>query len=75
MSSGLGEAAPLNVIVLPVIFEGEVLAVLELASFNRFSDVHLTFIDQLSESVGIVLNTMAATTRTEALLKQSQSLA
>ena len=75
ISSGLGEATPLNIAVLPVIFEGEVLAVLELASFNRFSDIHLTFLDQLSESVGIVLNTMAATTRTEALLKQSQSLA
>ena len=75
ISSGLGEASPLNIAVLPVIFEGEVLAVLELASFNRFSDVHLTFLDQLSESVGIVLNTIAATTRTEALLKQSQSLA
>ena len=75
ISSGLGEATPLNIAVLPVIFEGEVLAVMELASFNRFSDIHLTFLDQLSESVGIVLNTMAATTRTEALLKQSQSLA
>ena len=75
ISSGLGEASPLNIAVLPVIFEGEVLAVLELASFNRFSDIHLTFLDQLSESVGIVLNTIAATTRTEALLKQSQSLA
>ena len=73
--SGLGEATPLNIAVLPVIFEGEVLAVMELASFNRFSDIHLTFLDQLSESVGIVLNTIAATTRTEALLKQSQSLA
>ncbi|HSF32803.1 MAG TPA: response regulator, partial [Candidatus Tectomicrobia bacterium] len=75
VSSGLGEATPLNIVVLPVIFEGEVLAVMELASFNRFSDIHLTFLDQLSESVGIVLNTIAATTRTEELLKQSQSLA
>ena len=75
IGSGLGEASPRNIAVLPVIFEGEVLAVLELASFNRFSDIHLTFLDQLSESVGIVLNTIAATTRTEALLKQSQSLA
>ena len=73
--SGLGEAAPLNIVVLPVLFEGEVKAVIELASFYRFSDVHLTFLNQLTESIGIVLNTIVATMRTEELLKQSQSLA
>ncbi len=60
--------------VLPVLFEGEVKAVIELASFNRYSDIHLTFLDQLKESIGIVLNTIAANMRTEDLLKQSQSL-
>ena len=75
ISSGLGEATPLNIVVLPVLFEGEVKAVIELASFHRFSDIHLTFLDQLTESIGIVLNTIAATMRTEELLKQSQSLA
>ena len=48
---------------------------IELASFHRFSDIHLTFLDQLTESIGIVLNTIAANMRTEELLKQSQSLA
>ncbi len=61
--------------MLPVLFEGEVKAVIELASFYRFSDIHLTFLDQLTEGIGIVLNTIAATMRTEELLKQSQSLA
>ena len=75
ISSGLGEAAPLNIAVLPVLFESNVLAVIELASFQRFSETHLTFLEQLTESIGIVLNTIAATTRTEGLLKQSQSLA
>jgi len=74
ISSGLGEAAPLNIVVLPVVFENEVKAVIELGSFNRFTDVHLTFLEQLTESIGIVLNTISATTRTEDLLKQSQSL-
>ncbi len=74
ISSGLGEASPMNIVVLPVLFEGQVMAVLELASFHRFSDIHLTFFDQLTESIGIVLNTIAANTRTEDLLKQSQSL-
>jgi len=75
ISSGLGQAKPLNIVVLPVLFEGEVKAVIELASFYRFSDIHLTFLDQLTESIGIVLNTITATMRTEELLKQSQSLA
>jgi HAMP domain-containing protein/CheY-like chemotaxis protein/signal transduction histidine kinase len=74
VTSGLGEATPRNIVVLPVVFEGDVLAVIELASFNRFSDIHLTFLDQLTESIGIVLNTLAANMRTEELLKQSQSL-
>ena len=74
ISSGLGEAPPANIIVLPVIFEGQVKAVIELASFNKFSEIHLAFLDQLTESIGIVLNTIAANMRTEALLAQSQSL-
>ncbi len=75
ISSGLGEAKPLNIVVMPVLFEGEVKAVIELASFYRFSDIHLTFLNQLTEGIGIVLNTITATMRTEELLKQSQSLA
>ena len=75
ISSGLGESTPLNVVVLPVLFEGMVTAVIELASFRRFSEIHLTFLDQLTESIAIVLNTIAASMRTEELLKQSQSLA
>ncbi|MEI1377325.1 response regulator [Nostoc sp. UHCC 0926] len=75
ISSGLGEATPLNAVVLPLVFEGQVTAVIELASFRRFSEIHLTFFDQLTESIAIVLNTIAASMRTEELLKQSQSLA
>src|SRR5213079_3302874 len=75
ISSGLGEAPPLNIIVLPVLFEGGVQAVMELASFDRFSPTHQMFLDQLMESIGIVLNTIQANTRTEGLLEQSQSLA
>jgi HAMP domain-containing protein/CheY-like chemotaxis protein/signal transduction histidine kinase len=75
ISSGLGEATPLNIVALPVVFEGQVKAVIELASFHRFSETHLNFLDQLTESIAIVLNTIAASMRTEELLKQSQSLA
>jgi HAMP domain-containing protein/CheY-like chemotaxis protein len=75
ISSGLGEAPPQNIVVLPVLFEEEVKAVIELASFNSFNDTHVTFLDQLTESIGIVLNTIEANTRTEQLLQQSQALA
>ncbi|HYF52053.1 MAG TPA: response regulator, partial [Planctomycetota bacterium] len=75
ITSGLGEARPQNIIVLPVVFEGQVKAVLELASFETFSATHQAFLDQLTESIGIVLNTIEANMRTEDLLKQSQSLA
>ena len=75
ISSGLGEAPPLNILVLPVLFEGQVKAVIELASFQRFSATHEAFFDQLMGSIGIVLNTIQASMRTEELLKQSQSLA
>src|SRR5207249_12218128 len=65
ISSGLGEAPPLNIVVLPVIFEGQVKAVIELASFNPYTEIHLTLLDQLSETIAIVLNTIAANMRTE----------
>jgi CheY-like chemotaxis protein/signal transduction histidine kinase/CHASE3 domain sensor protein len=75
ISSGLGEAKPLNIIVLPVLFENEIIAVIELASFQRFSEVHLTFLDQLLETIGVVLNTISSDIRTQELLQQSQNLA
>src|SRR5687767_2596149 len=75
ISSGLGDAAPANIIVLPVLFEGQVKGVLELASFERFSTAHQALLEQLAETIGIVLSTIEANTRTENLLEQSQSLA
>ena len=75
INSGLGESTPLNIIVLPILFEGSVRAVVELASFSRFSATHQAFLDQLTESIGLVLNTIEANTITETLLKQSQSQA
>src|SRR5207302_1874002 len=74
ISSGLGEAAPAQIIVLPVLFEGEVKAVIELASFSPLSSIHQYFLDQLMESIGVVLNMISANMRTEQLLQQSQSL-
>ncbi|MBO9499587.1 MAG: response regulator, partial [Novosphingobium sp.] len=74
IGSGLGEARPANITILPALFEDEVKAVIELASFSDFNETHQSFLDQLMESVGIVLNTIAATMRTEGLLKQSQLL-
>ncbi len=75
VSSALGAARPMNIVVLPILFEGEVKAVMELSSLERFNSTHQAFLNQLTESIGIVLNTIEANTRTENLLKQSQSLA
>jgi len=75
ISSGLTEVQPLNVLVLPIIFEGQVRGVVELASVERFNPTHQAFLDQLTESIGIVINTIEANMRTEDLLTQSQSLA
>ncbi|HYF51050.1 MAG TPA: response regulator, partial [Planctomycetota bacterium] len=75
ISSSLGEAKPANILIMPILFEGQVKGVLELASFERFSPTHEVFLDTLTESIGIVINTIEANMRTEDLLKQSQSLA
>jgi signal transduction histidine kinase/DNA-binding response OmpR family regulator len=74
VASGLGEATPRNIIVLPVLFEEQVLGVMELASFRPFDDTIQQFLDQLMETIGVVLSTIIANMRTEELLQQSQSL-
>jgi HAMP domain-containing protein/signal transduction histidine kinase/CheY-like chemotaxis protein len=74
IGSGIGRATPANINILPALFEEEVKAVIELASFEEFNETHHTFLTQLMETVGIVLNTIAATMRTEELLKESQLL-
>ncbi|MDQ9170554.1 HAMP domain-containing protein [Oxalobacteraceae bacterium R-40] len=75
VSTGLGSAPPTNIVVLPILFEQQVKAVIEIASLDRFTETHLSFLDQLMESIGVVLNTIEANSRTESLLIQSQSLA
>ncbi|RYD29886.1 MAG: hybrid sensor histidine kinase/response regulator, partial [Sphingomonadales bacterium] len=74
IGSGLGDGLPAHVNILPALFEDEVKAVIELASFEEFNETHHSFLNQLMETVGIVLNTIAATMRTEELLKESQLL-
>jgi HAMP domain-containing protein/CheY-like chemotaxis protein/signal transduction histidine kinase len=73
--SALFQAVPQDIIVLPVLFEDQVKAVIELASLNEFTASHLAFLEQLTASIGIVLNSIEATMQTEGLLKQSQQLA
>ena len=72
INSGLGRSTPLNIIVLPVLFEGSVRAVIELASFTPFNLTHQALLDQLPESIGVVLNTIETNTVTDDLLEQSQ---
>ncbi|WP_431041859.1 HAMP domain-containing protein [Streptomyces sp. P1-3] len=74
IASGLGEAAPAHVIVLPVLFEGQVLGVIELASFQPFAQIQKDFLNQIAEMIGTSVNTISVNTKTEVLLKQSQEL-
>ena len=72
--SSLGGSKPAAIVVLPVLFEGQTKAVIELASLQKFTEAHLGFLEQLTQSIGVVLNTIEATMRTEGLLRQSQQL-
>ncbi|MCC9739096.1 HAMP domain-containing protein [Streptomyces sp. MNU89] len=74
ISSGLGEAPPAHVIVLPVLFEGQVLGVIELASFQPFTQIQKDFLNQIAEMIATSVNTISVNTKTEVLLKQSQEL-
>ena len=75
ITSALFKAAPRNIVVLPVLFENQVKAVIELASIDAFTPLQITFLEQLTASIGIVLNSIEATMQTEGFLKQSQQLA
>ncbi|HTS96487.1 MAG TPA: HAMP domain-containing protein, partial [Streptosporangiaceae bacterium] len=75
ISSGLGEAAPAHLMVLPIVFEDQVLGVIEAGSFSPFTQVHRDFLEQLMETIGVNVNTIIANSRTDALLAESQRLA
>ena len=75
ITSGLGEAPPANLVVFPLLFEGEVLGVVELASFSRFTRIQIDFLEQFAETLGISVNAIIANSRTDTLLDQSQQLA
>jgi HAMP domain-containing protein/CheY-like chemotaxis protein len=75
INSSLGDAIPLNIVVVPITFEGEIKGVLELASFHGFNAIQIAFLEQLVESLGIVVATIEATMKTDELLRKSQSMA
>jgi HAMP domain-containing protein/CheY-like chemotaxis protein/signal transduction histidine kinase len=75
IGSALFKSVPRNAVVLPVLFENQVKAVIELASLSEFTDLQLMFLDQLTTNIGIVVNSLEATMQTESLLEQSQKLA
>ncbi|MEA2275787.1 MAG: hypothetical protein QOC78_747, partial [Solirubrobacteraceae bacterium] len=74
VASGLGGATPADIVVMPIMFEEQVLGVMELASLRPFSEVNEGFLDQLTDTIGVVINTIQANMRTEELLSQSQAL-
>ncbi|MEV6841669.1 ATP-binding protein, partial [Streptomyces sp. NPDC051133] len=74
ISSGLGDAPPVSIVILPILFEDRVLGVIELSSLSKFNEVHLAFIDQFVNTIGVSINTIIANARTESLLSRSQRL-
>jgi len=74
ISSGLGEAPPANLAVMPIKFEGQVMGVVELASFSKFTPIQIGFLEQLTETLGVSVNAIIANARTDGLLEQSQRL-
>jgi len=73
IGSGLGEQKPTSIVVLPILFEKQLKAVLELAAFGSFSPSHMAFLEQLMDAIGVALNTLEANLHTESLLKSLQS--
>jgi signal transduction histidine kinase/CheY-like chemotaxis protein/HAMP domain-containing protein len=74
ISSGLGDAPPANLAIMPILFEDQVLGVVELASFTKFTPIQLAFLEQLAETLGVSVNAIIANSRTDALLEESQRL-
>ena len=74
ISSGLGEATPANLAIMPILFEDQVLGVVELASFTKFTAIQVAFLEQLAETLGVSVNAIIANSRTDALLEESQRL-
>ncbi|GAA1172545.1 HAMP domain-containing protein/signal transduction histidine kinase/ActR/RegA family two-component response regulator [Kitasatospora gansuensis] len=74
IASGLGEASPAHVVVLPVLFEGRLLGVIELATFSSFTTVAIDFLNQIADLIGVTVNTISVNTKTEGLLLESQRL-
>ncbi|CAL9280483.1 HAMP domain-containing protein [Streptomyces sp. SudanB52_2052] len=74
ISSGLGQVVPTALVLLPVVVEGQVLGVIELASVTPFKQIHRDFLEQLMETLGVNLNTIVANARTDELLVESQRL-
>ncbi|NLU80162.1 HAMP domain-containing protein [Micromonospora sp. HNM0581] len=75
LRSGLADMPPADLVILPVLFEGELLGVIEFATVTPFSELHLSFLERLVSTIGVAVNTIQANRRTEELLAQSQRLA
>ena len=69
--SGLGEAVPKNILIAPCMYHEEIECIIELGSFNQFTDVQLKFIEQVSENIATSINLTKAQTKMEVLLNKT----
>jgi CheY-like chemotaxis protein/HAMP domain-containing protein len=75
INSGVGEASPLNILVIPLINDEQVTGVIELGSFQKFSEIHLQFLEQASENIAIAFESALSRKRVKELLEQTQNQA
>jgi CheY-like chemotaxis protein/HAMP domain-containing protein len=75
VSSGLGAARPCNIVVVPVVFDGEVKGVIELGSLYAFADDDLVFLDLVAENIAIAIHSAQSRLRVQELLEETQTQA
>jgi two-component system, chemotaxis family, sensor kinase CheA len=72
--SGTGAGTPKNIIILPILFEDDVLAVIEIASFDSFCPLQVKLLEAVNNNIGIKINSIVSHMKAERLLEESLAM-